>query len=367
MLKILRYFFLTVLIFLWAMNVFRPIFSWVAFSGAFPDSFRYGDLYRLSNLPGFKEGYDNYNRRCEIPIQKNVDTDLYVIGDSFLEQITYLLPEAVHRFEYAHWNEFRDVTLDTTKRNILVLETVERSVALRFGRINDNFIVHSPPPAMGPGAAAPGAAAPAGESSGELPAGPSVTAGEKAPARPLREVLKEQALKLIMKDFDQRVEDVLLSGDPILKIKEAKAEFNLRVFDRVNENVVLSRDRSALFFKDEALEKNESSAFAPVSGDKLRTAVQYVNETRRKYLAEGFDEVYLAVIPNKVTIMDPEIGTYNRLLEMVCRHPELEAPVIDVYPEFRSAGSPVYLRSDSHWNCHGIAIWINKLSGILNR
>jgi hypothetical protein len=112
--------------------------------------------------------------------------------------------------------------------------------------------------------------------------------------------------------------------------------------------------------------KAESSAFYALDEEALATAVKHINQTRENYLKQGFDEVYLSVIPNKVTIMRPGDGVYNHLLEKLYNHPGLKVPVIDVYAAFARQPEGLYLRSDSHWNCSGIAIWLNNLYPVLN-
>lgn len=137
---------------------------------------------------------------------------------------------------------------------------------------------------------------------------------------------------------------------------------NLKLFDRVNEKIVISEDRKAIFFNEEASVKEGFSAFSIIDQDQIKTAVSKINRTRDLYLSQGFDEVYLSVIPNKVTILDPEMGVYNHMLERVYEHPDLAAPVIDVYKDLKKREKNYYLHSDSHWNCNGIEVWVKKVN-----
>ncbi|MFC0181855.1 hypothetical protein ACFFJX_04535 [Pseudarcicella hirudinis] len=53
--KALRYIGLVLVIFLWAEAYFPEFYLAMGKSHLFPDDYRYGDLYRLSFLPQFKE------------------------------------------------------------------------------------------------------------------------------------------------------------------------------------------------------------------------------------------------------------------------------------------------------------------------
>ena len=79
----------------------------------------------------------------------------------------------------------------------------------------------------------------------------------------------------------------------------------------------------------------------------------------------GFDEVYLSIIPNKVSILSPDMGKYNQLIERVQSDLNLKIPVIDTYSDFKKNPTKYYLKSDSHWTCEGRDIWLDKVNNIL--
>ena len=74
----------------------------------------------------------------------------------------------------------------------------------------------------------------------------------------------------------------------------------------------------------------------------------------------GFDEVYLSIIPNKTSLLIKNDKNYNRLIERVENHPRLKIPVISVWNEFTSKN--YYQKGDSHWNCAGQKIWVDKVN-----
>jgi hypothetical protein len=74
----------------------------------------------------------------------------------------------------------------------------------------------------------------------------------------------------------------------------------------------------------------------------------------------GFDEVYLSIIPNKTSVLAQDLGEYNHLIERMEGNKDLKMPVISVYADFMKKN--LYLKGDSHWNCEGQQIWIDKVN-----
>ncbi|MBC7893207.1 MAG: hypothetical protein H7Y12_13400, partial [Sphingobacteriaceae bacterium] len=110
--------------------------------GLVPDDFRYGDLYRLSSLPQFKQE----RKRC-VPLAQfapKPPVALYVIGDSFLEESrTNSADFVAQTYRYTHWENRMAVQLDSSLKNILLLETVERHAREHFASVADNVEVVS--------------------------------------------------------------------------------------------------------------------------------------------------------------------------------------------------------------------------------
>lgn len=347
---LVKYLVLAAVTFLFASITIRPLFESVASKGIFSNSFRFGDLYRLSNLPLFKEKDDNYFKHCDIPVRKAGDVHLYVSGDSFGNQIPYLLEQAAAGFTFKDWNSESVVSLDSTRKNVLVLETVERNIPVRYSQPSTKMIVEN--------------------SSAQEVAATGMVNNEDVQARQalvprIKEAFKTFFDGVFMKDFETMAQDLYFSSDFFLRFRELKAMITLRWFDRVDEKVVIRADEGAIFYFGEADPQVPGSSFAPVSDSLISAYVKNINLTRKYYLEQGFDEVYLALVPNKVSVLDPTRGEYNHLLERVSLHPGLKVPQISVYNEFRSGADRYYLRSDSHWNCNGIRVWVDKLTGAL--
>ena len=325
---------LTIAVYLW-IQAYSP-FVYKEIGGKlklFPDDYRYGDLYRLSYLPQFK----NDAIECEHghftnkkPIQ------LFLIGDSFTEEPKINLQDfPIESYQYVHWAKHANYHLDTNRRNILILETVERTFKDHFSRVADNFFNQE-------------------------------SVNEKTS---FMQRIEKQVVKLgnivSPKGTEDRLAHTLFNYDIFLSFRELKASLNLNFFGRTEDEVVLSKDKTQVFYADEADSINSKSAFYPIKDSEIDLFIQNINQTRNKYLNVGFDEVYLSIIPNKVSILAPDLGKYNHLIELIQGDKRLEMPIIDTYSVFKKSPQKYYLKSDTHWNCEGREAWLEKVNLIL--
>ena len=331
--KFLRYSVLLLAIYLW-LQAYSPILY--KSSRLFPDDYRYGDLYRLSYLPQFKERAV----KCKTAIHsrkfdKNVSTNLFIIGDSFTEE------ERIHKedfptkkYQYIHWAKQTDIKLDSSKRNILILETVERTVKEHFSKVADNFKTGD------------------GIENNAL--------NGKTWKQGVKESLNKAIVFCFPKGTEERFEHTLFNYDFFLWFREMKATLNLNFFNRIEKKVILSQDEKHIFYSEESDSTDSHSAFYPINQSEIDTLVTHINQTRKKYIKAGFDEVYLSIIPNKVSILSPDLGTYNHLIERIQHHPKVQTPLLDVYSIFKKYPKKHYLKSDTHWNCEGRNVWLEK-------
>ncbi|TAE27825.1 MAG: hypothetical protein EAZ91_15650 [Cytophagales bacterium] len=330
----MRYLFLFIAIVLWLGGCSRTVMHWFYETNVVADDYRYGDLYRLANLPQFKEPQPP----CPSPALSSdtAQTHLYLIGDSFTEpQRISKRDFPVSHFQYVHWDNRSRVQLDTAKRNVLLLETVERHFREHFSRPVVELTV--------------------------------VTDSTQRPAP--EQVSWSKALfdQIQSKGIEERLETVLFSQDMFLWFKELKASINLNWFDRVPPKVGISGDRNHLFVDlDVDTTKRLNASFAPLPDQELNDLVDSLNATAERFRKQGFDAVYLSMIPNKASILEPNRGQYNRLIERVQAHPRLRVPVVDVYSHYARQPGAVYANGDSHWNCTGRAIWLREVNEQLN-
>ena len=327
----MRYIFLFLAIVLWAGGCSRSVMSWFYQINIVADDYRYGDLYRLSNLPQFKDPQTPCPPTTTL-VSDTANTHLYLIGDSFAEpQRIGKQDFSVSQYQYVHWDKRSVVQLDTTKRNVLLLETVERHFREHFSRpVLELAIV---------------------EDTTGLPAPEPVS---------WKRVVFDQ---LQSKGIEERLETVLFSQDIFLWFKELKAHINLNWFDRVPPTVGISRDRRHLFVDlDTDTTKRLNSSFAPLSDTEVNALIDSLNATAVRFRQQGFDAVYLSIIPNKASLLDPGRGDYNHLIERVQQHPRLRVPFVDTYSEYAKQPQKVYALGDSHWNCYGRALWLQAVN-----
>lgn len=329
--KLLRYTIILLVGLLWLGGCSIPVMHELYQVGFIPDDYRFGDLYRLSSLPQFKEPVTPCPPAVTYP--DTARTDLYVLGDSFTEPGRLDKPDLpVHALHYFHWDHHlnRAVQLDTTRRNVLLIESVERHARQHFAAPpTQNIIVVS-------------------DSSG--------TTDLKRPAtwsKTLIDLIKSTGI-------EDRLETVLFSRDVFLWFRETKAALTLALFARHSDKIALSKDSRAIFSELE-VNNPDNSAFTPLRDTYVDSLVQNLNAAADQYRQAGFDAVILSVIPNKVTLLEPNRGAYNHLIERIQQHPNLRLAVLDVYTPYRQRHVPLYARSDTHWNCTGRAIWLDAV------
>lgn len=329
--KWLRY---SVLIFcslLWVVGC-NPTLRKMAYNaGLFEDDYRYGDLYRLTNLAQFKAPTLPCAKQYAHDSTKN-KVGLYIIGDSFTEKERINADDFnAQTYQRIHWNDSTTIHLDTTQRNVLVLQTVERHFREHFALPIHNF---------------------------------SVTYAPVSPPLPTPETW-EHLLKR-WESMIQKSEEALISflfvSDWIFKIKEWKAALNLRWFGRHDDQATISPDGKHLLFCWDTDSTRITSSFKHLSDNEVEALVKQANQTRHFYLKKGFDEVYLAIIPNKTSIVAPNMGTYNHLVTRIQKHPQLEIPTVDVWQEYSTHPNEVYQLGDTHWNCTGQQIWLREVN-----
>lgn len=322
--KILKYTALIVFSILWLLGFSTHISKWLYAQGLIKDDYRYGDLYRFSNLPQFRV----LKEACPTPHTKitQPNTALYLIGDSFTEEGRIEAEDFVsgsfHRFFIGH-QPF--VKLDKTKKNVLIIETVERHFRERFTKPYKNLTFKEPS----------------------------------------TQQAVDAALKQAKSDFwydAERHESVLFSSDFFLTIKEWKAGLNNRLFDRNDKNVVVSRDKKNIFYELDARPSGITSTFDKISDKEIMQLVENVNRTYDFYRQNGFDEVYLTIAPNKSSILGNDLGEYNHLIERIQKNSALRMPIFDIYTPFSTSQKMLYDVGDTHWNCEGKQIWINAVN-----
>ncbi|AQG82476.1 hypothetical protein AWR27_12905 [Spirosoma montaniterrae] len=322
--RYLRYTILLIASVFWAAGLSGTVSHWLYEQGVIADDYRYGDLYRLSALPQFKQPQPTCpasNRASD-----TAATHLYLLGDSFTE------PERISRndfsvshFQRIKWDFPQRVQLDSTRRNVLLIESVERHLREHLSRPVREVMIE--------------------------------TDTTQTPTEPLAWYQRVYH-DFHREDVEERLESALFSQDWAFWFKEKKASLTQGWFDRVSTGVSVSRNRQAIFLHSDADSSVMQSSFSPLTNRDVDAVVDSLNATAAYYRQAGFDAVYLSIIPNKISILESERGSYNRLIERVQQHPRLQVPVVNVYDAYRQNPQSSYLKGDTHWTCEGRATWL---------
>lgn len=335
--KFLRYFFLLLGAFIWFAGLNGAVFSFLGSANFFRDGYQFGDLYRLSNLPQFKDP----KKECPsyLPAFKNTTgkkINLFIIGDSFTEPGRISGTDFIaDSYQYIHWSETLHLKPDPSATNILLIECVERHVREKFSSPITNIIPDS------------------------------ATFMNKASDPGFMHNLDAA---FSSKAKEERFDMMLFQNNVILAIKEWKAFFNYFFFDRVrNEVSLVNNDRDIVYFMDTDTIQNSkilktTSSFTPLADAEVDTLALNIMKSTTTAKKMGFDHVILSIIPNKVSVVMPGEKAYNRLIERVYADTTLKLPVIDVLTDFRKMGRSSYLLGDSHWTCEGQRLWLDKVN-----
>ncbi len=323
--RYLRYFIISVAVVFWLGGLSGTVSHWLYNTGVIADDYRNGDLYRMSALPQFREP-------APVCPPANRDTDtarthLYILGDSFSEEQRLSQDDfRVSYYRRAKWDTppLR-VQLDPSRRNVLLIESIERHFRGHFVRpVREVVVVRD-------------------------------TITSPAPALTVWQRFKED---IHWSDVEERLASALFSQEWAFWFKEQKARLTLDWFNRASVNVSLSKNDQHIFLNSDTDAATPLSSFSELSDREVNAVVDSINATADYYKQLGFDEVYLSIIPNKVTIVESKRDVYNQLIPRIQNHPNLRVPTINVYDAYKRAAVSPYLIGDTHWTCAGRAMWL---------
>ncbi len=319
MMKILKYFTLILFAFLWFLGCSKTASKYAYDHHIVEDDYRYGDLYRLANLREFRFKVE----KCDQDFTgKKSSVALYLAGDSFTED------GRLDGDNFATETYLRGFVAEPNKgytlkpgRKILIIETVERHFRERFQKPWKNW---------------------------DIATGREIVKDQ---------TLEEKLLGIKVPYNTQMHESLLFGSDFMMKIREIKAKLNLWLFGKTDDKVKLHNGH-LLYYLD--VNPGTSSCFDEIQDSEIELMVMNVNLTYDYYKSLGFDEVYLSIIPNKTSVLAQDLGKYNHLIEKIEGNNNLKMPMISVYQDFLKKN--LYLKGDSHWNCEGQQIWVDKVN-----
>ena len=228
--------------------------------------------------------------------------------------------------------------LDTTKRNILVLEVSERYLRTYYGGLQifdelcDSIIKKK-----------------------------TIAASEENITPSYASIIPGFHVNdLFNKYINQNLQGNLFNYNFIIPMFETKAALNYYVFNRASGDVVISRDRNFLFLKETVSLTDIGSSYVPLTDADITWMVDNFNKIYDHYKENGFSEVYLSMIPNSATIMQPD--GYNNLIPGIQQDKRLKIKIINVYNAFKNSPVTLYQPGDTHWNSKGRQLWLDLVN-----
>ncbi len=317
-------------------NDLNRVFWWAEQVG------KWGDLTNMSYL-GIIDRFCEPNTYNFVKPTREGETniDLYLYGDSYVRDIPKHAFKHVNEFHFIARIGSFDFQLNTSKRNILVLELSERYLRGRFKdtAFFDCIRIHKP-----------------GQQIPDNTAPNSHTAYTQATRSGIGTFFNPH--------INQNLEYHLFNYGFLLPARQIKAAINYKWFNRASGDVVISDDGNYLFFKP-TVGAGPLSSYSPLKKHEVDNLVRSLNAVYDHYKKAGFDEVYFSVIPNTASILQP--GYYNQAIPFIQNDLRMKMPCIDVYSIFKHHSNPaIFFRAgDTHWNNTGMQEWLLLVNNIL--
>jgi hypothetical protein len=304
-----------------------------------------GDLVSMSYLDFIKKfnpGPDTNHLEHTVHAPSD-NTVLYIHGDSYTWHLGDSNFAGVSSLIYINRDHGCNYHLDSTKRNILIIEISERFVwdyfsTLRmFDEVCDSVIKKK-----------------------------SITCSYPESQYQTNEAGMFPAFSvddLFNKYINQNLQCNLFNYQFIMPMFESKAALNYYVFNRASGDVVISKDRNSLFLKKTVSSDETGSSYAPVSAGQVIQLIENFNLIYDHYTRGGFSEVYLSIIPNSATMEQPD--GYNYFIPTIQNDPRLRMKVIDIYSVFKASPAGMYWPGDTHWYNKGKQKWLDLVNATL--
>lgn len=301
------------------------------------DKYRYGDLYGLSYLPDFRILKDTSFIVNQFTSAELRDTDLYIIGDSYL--YSYIQMDTANfarskRVIFRKWSEgdAAPIVLQPSgNKKVLLIESVERNMATLIDMLRIRAHVEGYQTPM--------------------------TWNESLNAT-LADALYDPLL-------EQNIDFTLFNFQGLSFLKSLKAQVNMDIFNRTTPEVVLSEDHQFLYMKETMDSLQKGSSFYPVSFDDIQALLGRMASIEQYAQSRGFDEVIFSFIPNPVAITRTESKQTNQLIVSLSKANQGRLHVVDPTQILAKGGKSYFFKSDSHWNQQGAQAWLHQLNQYL--
>jgi hypothetical protein len=313
------------------------------------DKVGYGGLYGMCYLSEYRIPfyYDNPIRHDSLPRS----IDLYIFSDSYLYY-------SVKRENFAHINKFHKIkwwesntfmkpkSLDTSKTNILVIEMTERYVREIWSHSDGIFNMLKFDATY---------------------TGNTYYVENSLKVENERSVKKTLEKHLFNPNINSNLELNLFDYGIFRPFKELKANFNYYIFNRKTVDVFVDTSKMFLYYLPTVDGEQNMNSFFSIDSIEFRNICQNINKVYDYYKGNGFNEVYLSIIPNPVTLVNPKLKTYNNLIPLINSVDSLRMQIFNVYELFKVNPQKYYSRSDSHWSNYGLQKWLVEFNRILEK
>jgi len=303
-----------------------------------------GDLVSISyldNVKRFRESYQfKFTKTPDDTANRNID--LYIYGDSYMLEIPDSAFNGVHGYHFCR-RGYQDMeySLDPHKKNILIIEIAERFARVEFELQETMRHFKKKQPAV---------------------------SSLRSSLPPLIYAKFPDLSDIFNPDINRNLEFNLYGYRFWDEVKFAKASLTYYLFKRAVGDAVVSDDGNRLFLKETLAETGRASSYYSFDERELREMFKNLNATCAYYKADGFDEVYLSLIPNPVTILRPQ--HYNGLIPALQQADSLKCMhILDIYGPYSRDPDPgkLFRIGDTHWSNDGIQIWLNTVNAELKK
>jgi hypothetical protein len=297
-----------------------------------------GNLLQLSHLDFVKAFNDDKHAvaKSYVPNDEAANTVLNLYGDSYSWSLNDSDFTGLSSFRFINLYTGGKYFIDTTKKNVLILEIAELSFRSFFA---DTGLIT------------------------KLQYSETV---KKTARQVIRRECSQSSLASFNINLDaffnsrinQNLEYNLFNYKSTYYLFLCKAALNYYLFNRASGDVVISKKGDYLILKD-ALKITGAS----IPPGELTTLVDNINRFYDHFRQAGFNEVYLSVIPGTSTIIQPE--GYNQIIPMVQQDTRLRIKIIDAYSAFKDQQQDYFCHGDTHWNKKGKKKWLNMVDEII--
>ncbi|MCF8254641.1 MAG: hypothetical protein K9I36_07555 [Bacteroidia bacterium] len=304
------------------------------------DKIGYGGLYGMCYLSDYRQPFFYDIKESDDTLVKNIN--LYLFCDSYLYyRVTpkhFSYNDKLYKMKWFETETFlSQESLDTTKKNVLVFEMTERYVRSLLDSYEGatNMLKF------------------------EKEQNENLKQQENTNSKSLIDKFQEP---FINPNINSNLELNLFDYKLFRPLKELKANLNFHIFNRVYDGVFVDTAKQQLYYKPTVEGEQKMNAFYPLDSGEISTLIDNINKLNDFYHSKGFDEIYLAIIPNPVTMINPSLGHYNNLIPLLNSNDSLRMNLIDSYSLFKQNPTLFYSKSDSHWNSIGLQRWLDEFN-----